>query len=65
VTAQATAALCVGGMVVARALVDRKLADELRDACMSVALEMGGWERGSKGRNGKSRNGKTRSAAAD
>src|SRR6266481_1521641 len=34
--AQAMGALCVGGMVVARAMVDRKLADELRDACMAV-----------------------------
>ncbi len=30
--AQAIAALCVGGMVVARSLVDRALADELREA---------------------------------
>ena len=42
--AQAIAALCVGGMVVARAMVDRTIAGELRDACMSVALELGGWE---------------------
>ena len=42
-TAYATAALCVGGMVVARAVVDRTLADELRDACMEVALKLGGW----------------------
>jgi AcrR family transcriptional regulator len=42
-TAQAMAALCVGGMVVARAIEDRALADELRDACMGVALELGGW----------------------
>jgi TetR/AcrR family transcriptional repressor of nem operon len=42
--AQAIAALCVGGMVVARALQDRAHADKLRDACMSVALELGGWE---------------------
>lgn len=48
VTAQATAALCVGGMVVARAIHDRKVADELRDACMTVALELGGWDEGSK-----------------
>jgi len=41
--AQATAALCVGGMVVARAMAHRKMADELRDACMSVALKLGGW----------------------
>jgi TetR/AcrR family transcriptional regulator, transcriptional repressor for nem operon len=44
-TAQATAALCVGGMVVARAINDREVADELRDACMAVALELGGWDR--------------------
>jgi AcrR family transcriptional regulator len=42
-TAQATAALCVGGMVVARAMNNREAADELRDACMEVALELGGW----------------------
>ena len=42
-TAQAIAALCVGGMVVARAMDDRRCADQLRDACMTVALELGGW----------------------
>jgi len=42
-TAQAMAALCVGGMVVARAVADRRLADNLRDACMTVALQLGGW----------------------
>jgi TetR/AcrR family transcriptional regulator, transcriptional repressor for nem operon len=42
--AQAIAALCVGGMVVARALENRAHADQLRDACMSVALELGGWD---------------------
>jgi hypothetical protein len=36
-TAMATAALCVGGMVVARALVDRTLADELREEGCSLA----------------------------
>lgn len=41
--AKAIAALCVGGMVVARAIEDRAVADELRGACMSVALELGGW----------------------
>jgi TetR/AcrR family transcriptional repressor of nem operon len=41
--AQAAAAMCVGGMVVARAMDDRALADELRDSCMAVALELGGW----------------------
>ena len=50
--AQAMAALCVGGMVVARAMADRNYADELRDACMSVALELGGWSNGRKSRNG-------------
>lgn len=44
VRAQAIAALCVGGMVVARALENRALADELREAAMAVALELGGWE---------------------
>ena len=42
--AQAVAALCVGGMVVARAMANRVAADELRDACMTIALELGGWE---------------------
>ena len=41
--AQAIAALSIGGMVVARTMVDRSLADELRAACTSVALELGGW----------------------
>jgi TetR/AcrR family transcriptional regulator, transcriptional repressor for nem operon len=43
-TAQAIAALCVGGMAVARALDDRALADELRESAMAVALELGGWQ---------------------
>jgi TetR/AcrR family transcriptional regulator, transcriptional repressor for nem operon len=42
-TAQAVAALCVGGMVVARAIEDGKVADKLRDDCMAVALHIGGW----------------------
>ena len=41
------------GMVVARALVDLTLADELRDACMSVAL--GGWAKPAKSKNAKSK----------
>jgi len=53
-TAQAIAALCVGGMVVARALVNRAVADKLRDACMAVALELGGWEKQNRSKNGKS-----------
>lgn len=43
-TAQAIAALCVGGMVIARAIHDRALADELRNASMAIALKLGGWE---------------------
>jgi len=41
--ARAIAALCVGGMVVARAMDDRQSADKLREACMAVALKLGGW----------------------
>jgi AcrR family transcriptional regulator len=53
--AQATAALCVGGMVVARAMVNRAVADDLRDACMAVALELGGWHKESKSKDRKSK----------
>jgi TetR/AcrR family transcriptional repressor of nem operon len=42
-TAQAIAALSIGGMIVARTMVDRALADDLRAACMAVALDLGGW----------------------
>jgi len=31
-------------MVLARSMEDRALADELRDACMGVALTLGGWK---------------------
>src|SRR4030088_3187560 len=41
--ALATAALCGGGMVAARSLADAALADELRDACMVMALKLGSW----------------------
>jgi TetR/AcrR family transcriptional regulator, transcriptional repressor for nem operon len=41
--AESIAAMSIGGMIVARALVDRNLADALRVGCMSVALELGGW----------------------
>ena len=50
-TAQATAALCVGGMVVARAMLDRTVADELRDACKAVALQLGGWDKSTKSKD--------------
>lgn len=42
-TALALTALCLGGMVLARAIEDRVLADELREAAMSVALTLGSW----------------------
>ncbi len=42
-TALAIAALCIGGMVVARSMNDRKLSDGLREAAAKVALELGGW----------------------
>lgn len=45
VRARAIAALCVGGMVVARSMVTRDLADELRGSCMAMALRLGGWEK--------------------
>jgi len=43
--AQAIAAMCVGGMVLARALARREAADQLRNGCMAVALDLGGWGR--------------------
>jgi TetR/AcrR family transcriptional regulator, transcriptional repressor for nem operon len=51
--AQATAALCIGGMVVARTVVDRTVADELREACTSVAMHLGGWDQRGKSKTGK------------
>lgn len=44
-TAKSIAALCVGGMVIARTVVDRPVANALRDACIAKALELGGWNR--------------------
>jgi TetR/AcrR family transcriptional regulator, transcriptional repressor for nem operon len=54
-TAQGIAALSIGGMVVSRTMVDRALADELRAACIAVALDLGGWDKKSKSPNGKSK----------
>jgi AcrR family transcriptional regulator len=51
--AQAMAALCIGGMVVARAMENRASADALRDACMKVALELGGWQQPKAATNGR------------
>jgi AcrR family transcriptional regulator len=60
-TAQAIAALSIGGMVVARTVVDPALADDLRAACMAVALNLGGWNKKSKSRNDRrSRNSRAR-----
>lgn len=61
-TAQAVAALCVGGMVVARATVDRAFADDLRDACMTVALQLAGANGNAKSKPLKSK--RLRSAAS-
>jgi TetR/AcrR family transcriptional regulator, transcriptional repressor for nem operon len=41
--ARAIATLCVGGMVLARSIENRGLADELREAAMGVALSLGRW----------------------
>ena len=46
--AQAIAALCIGGMVVARTMVDPPAADELRRACAAMAMQLGGWDKKSK-----------------
>jgi TetR/AcrR family transcriptional regulator, transcriptional repressor for nem operon len=46
-------------MVVARAMVNRATADELRDACMAVALKLGGWD--GRGRPKSGRPGRLRS----
>jgi hypothetical protein len=50
-------------MIVARTMVDRALADELRAACMTVALNLGGWDKRSKSKNGKSRQSRSRRVA--
>jgi TetR/AcrR family transcriptional repressor of nem operon len=41
--AMALTSLCVGGMVIARAIEDPSLADELRQATMEIALKLGHW----------------------
>jgi TetR/AcrR family transcriptional regulator, transcriptional repressor for nem operon len=41
--ALALTSLCIGGMVLARAIEDRSLADELREAAMAIALKLGHW----------------------
>ena len=64
-TAESIAALCIGGMVVARTLDDRGLADELRAACTAVALELGGWDTKRATKNGKLKRLRARHEAAD
>jgi TetR/AcrR family transcriptional repressor of nem operon len=58
-TAQSIAALSIGGMVVARTMMDRALADELRAACTAVALNLGGWDKKNKSRHNKSKRPRT------
>jgi AcrR family transcriptional regulator len=41
--ALAIAALCIGGMVIARASDDLAIADEVRDAAKRTAMRLGGW----------------------
>lgn len=49
--AMAIAAVCVGGMVVARSLNDDSFADRLRDAARDAAMVLGGWKSGVSSRN--------------
>jgi|SRR5579872_3684340 len=42
-TAMAVAALCIGGMVLARSMRDQDFADRLREAAQKAALLLGGW----------------------
>jgi TetR/AcrR family transcriptional regulator, transcriptional repressor for nem operon len=64
-TAQVIAALSIGGMVVARTLVDRGHADQLRRACLAAALRLGGWEKKSAVSPSRSRAGSLPRACAD
>src|SRR5262245_27914395 len=45
--ALAIAAMCVGGLAVARSIENPKLGDTLRDAGMTIALGLGGWPKSS------------------
>jgi hypothetical protein len=42
--ALAIAALCIGGMVIARATDDDGLAAEVREGAKAAALALGGWQ---------------------
>ena len=48
--ALAIGALCVGGMVLARAVDDAALGEAVRGACRTLALEAGGWRDAEAGR---------------
>lgn len=54
-SALAIAALCVGGMVVARASEGHALANELRGAALDVALKLGGWDGSTASKRAQSR----------
>jgi len=45
-TALAIASMCIGGMVVARALNDVRYADRLREAAIQASFRLGGWKSG-------------------
>jgi TetR/AcrR family transcriptional regulator, transcriptional repressor for nem operon len=45
VRAHAIAALSIGGMVVARTMLNRTQADQLRESCLQVALQLGSWRK--------------------
>ena len=64
ITAQSIAALSIGGMVVARTLADHALADELRAACVSVALDLGGWNKQGQLKDGRSKRSQPHGVAA-
>jgi AcrR family transcriptional regulator len=61
-SAMAVAALCIGGMVVARSLNDRGLADRLRRAATRAALSLGGWAAPKRAETEAGSNGRRRSA---
>ena len=52
ITAEAIAALCIGGMVVARAMGTEARADQLRAAYREIALRLGGWPGKKSGKGG-------------
>jgi TetR/AcrR family transcriptional regulator, transcriptional repressor for nem operon len=54
-SALAIAALCVGGMIIARASEGRALSDELRSAAMEMALQLGGWDGKARSKRARSR----------